>query len=50
MTIMGAVYHLIVLYLAIQLTVLLFRERKAGRQAGIAMVLVLFLLRLLLIQ
>ncbi len=47
---MRFVYHLIVFYMTIQLVWSLFREKKFWKQAGIGVVLVLFLLRLFLIE
>ena len=43
-------YHLIVLYLTIHLTLALLRERKFWKGAAIAIVLILFGLRLFLIR
>jgi hypothetical protein len=47
---MRYVYHLIVIYLTGHLLWLLFREKKFGRLAAVALVLVLFILRLFLIE
>jgi hypothetical protein len=47
---MRIIYHLIVLYLTGHLVWYLFREKKFWKQASIALVLVLFLLRLFLIE
>jgi len=43
-------YHLIVLYLSLQLIEYLFRQKKPWDQAGAALVLTLFLLRLFLVK
>jgi hypothetical protein len=43
-------YHLIVLYLSFHLLWHLFRQKKPWSQAGAALVLTLFLLRLFLIK
>jgi len=43
-------YHLIVLYLSLHLLWHLFRQKKVESQAGTALVLTLFLLRLFLIK
>jgi hypothetical protein len=43
-------YHLIVLYLSLHLIWHLFRQKKLGSQAGTALVLTLFLLRLFLVK
>jgi hypothetical protein len=47
---MQIIYHLIVLYLTVNLIIYLFRERKILGQISSAIVLVMFLLRLLLIK
>lgn len=47
---MQIIYHLIVLYLTLNLIFYLFRERKILGQISSAIVLVMFLLRLLLIK
>jgi len=47
---MKILYQLIVLFLAIHLTWFLFHEKKSWSQVGTAIVLILFLLRLLLIK
>ncbi len=47
---MRYVYHLIVLYLTIHLTIALRRERRFWKGAAIVLVLVLFGLRLFLIR
>ncbi len=47
---MRILYHLIVLYMTIQLVWYLFREKNFWKQAGLVLVLVLFLLRLFLIE
>jgi hypothetical protein len=47
---MRYVYQAIVLYLAVHLVGALIREKSFWKQAGIALVLVLFILRLFLIQ
>ena len=47
---MRYIYHLIVLYLTGHLIWFLVREKKFWKQAGIAMVLIMFLLRLFLIE
>lgn len=47
---MRYVYQAIVLYLAVHLVWALIREKSFWKQAGIALVLVLFILRLFLIQ
>jgi hypothetical protein len=47
---MRIIYHFIVLYLTGQLVWYLFREKKFWKQASIVLVLVLFLLRLFLIE
>ncbi len=43
-------YHLVVLYVSLHLLWYLFRQKKIWNQAAAAMVLTLFLLRLLLIK
>jgi hypothetical protein len=43
-------YHLIVLYLSFHLLWHLFRQKRPQDQAGTALVLTLFLLRLLLVK
>jgi hypothetical protein len=48
--IMRLIYHLIVLVLAAQTAWYLFREKKFWKQAGAALVLILFLLRLALVK
>lgn len=50
MNIMTLIYHAMVAYLAVHLVVLLFRERKVWQQVSVALVLVLFLLRVVLVQ
>jgi hypothetical protein len=47
---MSIVYRAIVLYLAAHLAWMLVREKSFWKQAGTALVLVLFILRLFLIQ
>jgi hypothetical protein len=47
---MNYVYHLIVAYLTAQLVWYIVREKAFWKQAGAGLVLVLFILRLLLIQ
>lgn len=47
---MRILYHLIVLYMTILLVWYLFREKNFWKQAGLVLVLVLFLLRLFLIE
>ena len=47
---MRILYHLIVLYLTIHFLWLLVREKKFWRQAGIVLVLIMFLLRLFLVE
>jgi len=47
---MRVIYHLIVFYLTAHILWSLFREKKFWKQASIALVLVLFLLRLFLIE
>jgi ABC-type nitrate/sulfonate/bicarbonate transport system substrate-binding protein len=47
---MRIVYLAMVLYLAVHLAWMLAREKSFWKQAGIALVLVLFILRLFLIQ
>jgi ABC-type nitrate/sulfonate/bicarbonate transport system substrate-binding protein len=47
---MRFVYLAIVLYLAAHLAWMLAREKSFWKQAGIALVLILFILRLFLIQ
>ena len=47
---MSFVYRLIVLFFALHVGLYLFREKKFWNQAGAAIVLVLFALRLLLIK
>jgi hypothetical protein len=47
---MKIVYHLFVAYLTVHLGWYILRERSFLKQAGAALVLVVFLLRLLLIQ
>jgi hypothetical protein len=47
---MRFVYHALVLYLAAQTAWYLFREKKFWKQAGAALVLILFLLRLVLVK
>jgi hypothetical protein len=44
------IYQLIVLYLSINLIIHLFREKRLRWQISTAMVLVMFLLRLILIK
>lgn len=43
-------YHLIVLYFSLHLLWFLLRQKKIGSQVSVALVLALFLLRLLLIK
>jgi hypothetical protein len=43
-------YHLVVLYVSLHLFWYLVRQKKIGNQAAAALVLTLFLLRLLLIK
>ena len=47
---MRYVYHLIVLYLTAHFLWYLVREKKFWKQAGIVLVLIMFLLRLFLVQ
>jgi len=47
---MRYIYHLIVLYLTVHFLWLLFREKKFWKQAGIVLVLIMFLLRLFLVE
>ncbi len=47
---MRIVYHLIVFYLTCHFVWYLFRERKFWNKVSIALVLILFLLRLFLIK
>lgn len=47
---MKLAYHLIVLYLTLNLVWYLFRERKFWSQASVVLVLILFILRLFLIK
>jgi hypothetical protein len=47
---MRIIYYLIVLYMAAHLVWSLFHEKKFWKQASIALVLILFLLRLFLIE
>jgi len=47
---MRILYHLIVFYITIHLVWGLFREKKFWKQASLVLVLILFLLRLLLIE
>ena len=47
---MQIIYHLIVFYLTINFIWFLFREKKFWYQFSVAIVLVMFLLRLLLIK
>jgi hypothetical protein len=47
---MKLAYHLIVLYLTLNLVRYLFREKKFWSQAGAVLVLILFILRLFLIK
>jgi len=44
------IYHLIVLYLSMNFVYYIFREKKLWNQVSVAVVLVMFLLRLLLIK
>ena len=43
-------YHLIVIYLSMSLIIYLFREKKILSQFSTAIVLIMFLLRLLLVK
>jgi len=43
-------YHLIVAYLTVHFAVAIVREKSFWRQAGLGLVLILFVLRLLLVQ
>lgn len=43
-------YHLIVIYLSMSLIIYLFREKKFLSQLSTAIVLIMFLLRLLLVK
>jgi hypothetical protein len=47
---MRTIYHGLVLFFAVQVAAALMREKTFWKQAGAALVLVLFLLRLFLIQ
>jgi len=47
---MRYIYHLLVFYLTAHILWSLFREKKFWKQTGTALVLILFLLRLFLIQ
>jgi hypothetical protein len=47
---MNIVYHLIVAYLTVHFVWHIFREKSFLKQAGAALVLIIFLLRLFLIQ
>jgi hypothetical protein len=47
---MKLAYHLIILYLTLNLVWYLFRERKFWSQASAVLVLILFILRLFLIK
>jgi hypothetical protein len=47
---MNTVYHLIVAFLTVQLVWYILREKDFWKQAGAALVLIVFLLRLFLIQ
>ncbi|MCX6564684.1 MAG: hypothetical protein NTU60_13955 [Candidatus Aminicenantes bacterium] len=47
---MRIVYHLIVLYLTVHFLWYLAREKKFWKQAGIVLVLIMFLLRLFLVE
>jgi hypothetical protein len=47
---MRILYHLIVLFLTLNLIWYLFREKKFWSQASTALVLILFLLRLFLVK
>ena len=47
---MRHVYHLLVLYLTAHLVWYIVREKKFWKQAGAGLVLILFVLRLLLVQ
>jgi len=46
----GIIYRLIVLYLAVHVAIYLLRQRKSWYQLGAVVVLLLFVLRLLLIK
>jgi hypothetical protein len=47
---MRTIYHLIVLYLTGHFLWCLVREKKFWKQAGIVLVLIMFLLRLFLVE
>jgi hypothetical protein len=47
---MQYLYHLIVMYLSLSLITYLFREKKFLSQLSTAIVLIMFLLRLLLVK
>ena len=47
---MKILYHLIVIFLTVNLIWYLFREKKFWSQVGTAIVLIMFLLRLLLVK
>ena len=47
---MRIVYHLIVLYLTVHFLWYLAREKKVWKQVGIVLVLIMFLLRLFLVE
>jgi len=47
---MRTLYHLIVLYLTIHFVWRLIREKSFWKQAGIVLVLIMFLLRLFLVE
>ncbi len=47
---MRFIYHLIVLFLSVNLVVYLFRETRLRWQMSAALVLIVFLLRLLMIK
>lgn len=47
---MRYIYHLIVLYLTGHFLWYFFREKKFWKQAGIILVLIMFLLRLFLVE
>lgn len=47
---MKVIYHLLVLYLTMNLVWYLFREKKTWAQASTVLVLIMFLLRLFLVK
>jgi len=47
---MRTIYHLLVLYLTAHFIWYLFREKKFWKQAAVVLVLIMFLLRLFLIE